>query len=67
MPGYPYLYKEQKIVGQGTPDALRFPPGYKNAPAPGYEIVPTDEARALVTYLLSLKLDYELPEAKFSE
>jgi len=31
-----------------------------DAPAAGYEIVPTTEAKSLVAYLLSLKKDYHL-------
>jgi hypothetical protein len=31
-----------------------------DAPPAGYKIVPTDDARSLVAYLLSLKKDYHL-------
>lgn len=65
MPPFRYLYRKQRIVGQGTPDALDFSllPG-EEPPEEGYEIVPTQEARDLVAYLLSLKRSaYELPEA----
>jgi cytochrome c oxidase cbb3-type subunit II len=34
---------------------------------PGYEVVPTEDAKALVAYLLSLKRDYPLPEAPEEE
>ena len=67
MPPFSYLYETRRVGEVPSSDALRFPPGYAMAPAEGYEIVPTDRARLLVDYLLSLKLDYELPEAKFSQ
>lgn len=67
MSPFSYLYKKQKIEGKPSPDALKFPPEYKHKPEEGYEIVPTERANNLVAYLLSLKLDYELPEAKFEE
>lgn len=67
MPPFAFLYKEQPIMGLGSPDALVFEPGSEYAPAEGYEIVPTERAEALVAYLLSLKFGYELPEAKMVE
>jgi cytochrome c oxidase cbb3-type subunit II len=65
MPPFEYLYKKQKIKGEPSPKALRFPPDYPNRPETGFEIVPTERAEQLVSYLLHLKLDYELPESKF--
>jgi cytochrome c oxidase cbb3-type subunit 2 len=62
MPAYPFLYRVQKIQGEGSPDALDLEPA--DAPPPGHEIVPTQQAKELVAYLLSLKQDYSLPEAK---
>jgi len=67
MPPFAYLYRKQKIKDVPTPDALVFPEEYKRKPEEGYEIVPTDRARKLVAYIMSLKLDYELPESKFVE
>ncbi len=67
MPPFAYLYETRPIGETPSVDALRFPPGYAKAPPLGYEVVPTERARLLVDYLLSLKLDYELPEAKFSQ
>ena len=67
MPPFAYLFEQQKIGDAPSPEALKFPPGYKKRPAEGYETVPTDRARQLVAYLLSLKLDYELPESRFSQ
>ena len=62
MPSFRYLYRVQKISGQPSKNALTGLRG-PHAPAPGYEVVPTEEATALVAYLLSLKRDYPLPEA----
>jgi cytochrome c oxidase cbb3-type subunit II len=62
MPPYRFLYKKQKIVGKPSPNALKL--GRKTAPKAGYEIVPTQEAQALVAYLMSLNKDYSLPEAR---
>jgi cytochrome c oxidase cbb3-type subunit 2 len=67
MPPFAYLYEYREIDGEPSPDAVPIPPDSPYAPAEGYEIVPTKDAKALVDYLLSLKIDYELPEAKFTE
>ena len=67
MPRYPFLYEERKIEKSPSVNALQFEADSKYAPRDGYEIVPTQRAEALVDYLLSLKLDYSLPEAKIIE
>lgn len=61
MPAYRWLFREQKIAGQAANNALKLEGPEK--PRPGYEIVPTAEGESLVGYLLSLKRDYNLPEA----
>ncbi|MFT4901447.1 MAG: cytochrome c oxidase cbb3-type subunit 2 [Lentimonas sp.] len=63
MPPFAFLYDVREIDGSPAADALKFPPNSKYAPEAGYEVVPTRRAKALVEYLLSLKLDYSLPEA----
>ena len=63
MPSYRYLYQNRKIVGQQSAQAVSGLTG-PYAPKPGYEIVPSEDARLLVAYLLSLKRDYTLPEAE---
>jgi cytochrome c oxidase cbb3-type subunit 2 len=63
MPSYRFLYHYRKIVGQPSANAITGLAG-PYAPKPGYEIVPSEEARVLVAYLLSLKRDYPLPEAE---
>ncbi|MGE9295272.1 MAG: cbb3-type cytochrome c oxidase subunit II [Puniceicoccales bacterium] len=68
MPPFRYLYRVQKIGAAPSPNALTIPDTFPNdQPKPGYEIVPTERAEQLVAYLLSLKLDYELPESRFAE
>lgn len=58
MPAYRFLFIKQKISGAPSVDALALTG--EDAPPAGYEIVPTDEARSLVAYLLSLKKGYHL-------
>ncbi|HEY8932612.1 MAG TPA: cbb3-type cytochrome c oxidase subunit II [Rariglobus sp.] len=50
-PPYRFLFEEKKVLGNRSREALPF-----ESPA-GTEIVPSAEARALVSYLLSLKKD----------
>jgi cbb3-type cytochrome oxidase cytochrome c subunit len=65
MPPYRFLFEKRKMMGR-TPssDALQFTDGA--TPTEGYEIVPTDDARSLVAYLLSLRADVPLFEAPMS-
>ena len=67
MPPYGFLYEVREIENAPSSNALQFPPGSEFAPEPGYEVVPTRRAEALVAYLLSLKVDYSLPEAPIPE
>jgi cytochrome c oxidase cbb3-type subunit 2 len=62
MPSCKFLFIKRKISGVPSADAvvLQDP----DAPPPGFEIVPTPEARELVAYLLSLKNGYDLPDEK---
>lgn len=61
MPPYPFLYQKRKIENTPSLKALQ-----TSDPLPqNYEVIPTPEAEALAAYLLSLTLDYELPEAPF--
>lgn len=61
MPPFPFLFEQRNASGPPSAEALKLTGEF--APPPGDEIVPTEEARALVTYLLSLKADAPLPEA----
>lgn len=64
MPPYRFLFEKRKIKQAASSDALVL--DGELAAEPGYEIVPTDEARALVAYLLSLKSDVPLFDAPFT-
>jgi cytochrome c oxidase cbb3-type subunit 2 len=65
MPSYKFLFDVQKIGDAPSPDALMNLPK-DAAPADGYEVVPTAEAKELVAYLLSLRADVPLYEAPFT-
>lgn len=58
MPPYRFLFEKRRIERAPSMDALALPP--EIAPAPGYEIVPKPEAKALAAYLTSLKADAPL-------
>ena len=58
MPPYRFLFEKRRIERSRSPEALALPP--ELAPEPGYEIVPTPRAKALVAYLLSLRSDEPL-------
>jgi cytochrome c oxidase cbb3-type subunit 2 len=60
MPAYRFLFIERKISGLPSADALDLTGD--DVPPAGKEIVPTDSARSLVAYLLSLKKNYHLPD-----
>lgn len=62
MPSFRYLYQVRAIQGQPSADAVQGLTG-PYAPKPGFEVVPTQDAKILVAYLLSLKRNYPLPEA----
>lgn len=64
MPSFSFLYEVRRIDSETGPhpEALRLPP--TSAPPAGYEVIPTRRAHALVAYLLSLRLDYDLPEVR---
>ncbi len=68
MPRYAFLYETRAVInGTASVNALQFDAASANAPAAGYEVVPTPRADALVEYLLSLQLNYSLPEAPIPE
>lgn len=58
MPPYRFLFEKRKIGRVPSPDALKL-----DAIEAGYEVVPTDDAKALAAYLLSLRADVPLFEA----
>lgn len=60
-PPHPFLFEKHKVTGQPSDQALDVDT------CEGYEIVPGSDARALVSYLMSLKKDQAVPPAlKFS-
>lgn len=61
MPPYGFLFRTQPIIGAPSPDALKLVTPY--APGEGYEVLPTQDALALVAYLDSLRADVGLFEA----
>jgi cbb3-type cytochrome oxidase cytochrome c subunit len=64
MPPFRYLFETEKIGDAPSPDALSLPAEF--APPAGYEVVPTDDAKKLVAYLLSLHADVPLYDAPFT-
>jgi cbb3-type cytochrome oxidase cytochrome c subunit len=64
MPPFRFLFETRKISGAPSPDALNLPK--ELAPPAGYEVVPTDDAKNLVAYLLSLRADVPLYDAPFT-
>ena len=61
MPSYSFLYETREVIGQASDKALKLDGEY--AVEEGYEVVPSVKAESLVAYMLSLKVDYDLPEA----
>jgi len=55
MPPYRFLFEKRKIGREPSPNALRLTGEF--APERDCEIVPTDQAKALAAYLISLRAD----------
>lgn len=64
MPPFRFLFVKEKIGDAPSPDALKLTGDL--APPAGYEIVPTEDAKNLVAYLLSLRADVPLHDAPFT-
>jgi cbb3-type cytochrome oxidase cytochrome c subunit len=63
MPPFHFLFEvRKKINGQSSSDALKFP----ETRLSNNEVIPTDDAKNLVAYLLSLRSDVPLYEAPFT-
>lgn len=62
MPAYKFLYEKHQISGERSADALAL--AGPEAPPPGWEIVPTYDAKCLVAYLMSLDQSHPLKEVK---
>ncbi len=67
MPSFRFLYEVRPVGSKPDKLVVNIPNGHPSAPPPGYEVVPTAEGEALVEYLLSLRVDYSLPEAQLPE
>jgi cytochrome c oxidase cbb3-type subunit 2 len=63
-PNYRFLFQERDVAGEPSPHAVQLTGTRAAAPGVGREIVPTDRARALVAYLLSLNNAYDYPESR---
>jgi cytochrome c oxidase cbb3-type subunit 2 len=63
MPAYKFLFEQRSTEGRQPSDYALHLTG-SLAPAAGTEVVPTAQARALVSYLLGLNQTYEYPEAR---
>ncbi|HVW20687.1 MAG TPA: cbb3-type cytochrome c oxidase subunit II [Opitutaceae bacterium] len=59
MPAYAFLFEKERIQGQLSSHALDV-----SGVEPGWQVVATPRAEALVSYLLSLSSPYDYPEAK---
>lgn len=64
MPPYRFLFAKQRIGAKPSPEALQFAAEF--AAPDGYEIVPTEDARALAAYLVSLRVAAPLFEGPFT-
>jgi len=56
-PSFRFMFEEREVKGNVSEDALQFGNEYTTA------FIPTDDAKALVSYLLSLKKDQTVPAA----
>lgn len=56
-PSHPFLFEKREVKGQLSADRLPI------SAEPGFEWVPKPEARALVSYLMSLRKDHPVPPA----
>jgi cytochrome c oxidase cbb3-type subunit 2 len=61
-PSYRFLFETRRVVGEPSAQAVKLT-GNLAAPA-GHEVVPSERARSLVTYLLSLNTAYDYPESR---
>jgi cbb3-type cytochrome oxidase cytochrome c subunit len=62
MPSYRFLYQTRRISDAPSAEALHLTGS--DAPADGWEIVPTFDARCLVAYLMSLNQSHPLKEVR---
>jgi cytochrome c oxidase cbb3-type subunit 2 len=60
MPGFPFLFTEQTTPSSPGQKAINLPPAYAK---PGVTVLPTQDARDLVAYLLALDHTYAVIES----
>jgi cbb3-type cytochrome oxidase cytochrome c subunit len=66
MPPFRHLFETRKKVGgEFSPEALNLPKEF--APGGDYEVVPTEDAKKLAAYLMSLHADVPLYDAPFTQ
>jgi cytochrome c oxidase cbb3-type subunit 2 len=64
MPAFPFLFTETTGPTPAVEKAVNLPPAYAKT---GMSVVPTQEAKDLVAYLLSLDHTYPVLQAKASQ
>ena len=62
MPAYQFLYEKRRVSGERSADALRL--SGDDAPASGWEVVPTYDAKCLAAYLMARDQSHSLKEVK---
>ena len=62
MPSYRFLYEKHRIRDARSADALQLTGS--DAPAEGWEIVPSFDAKCLVAYLMSLNQSHPLKDVR---
>jgi cytochrome c oxidase cbb3-type subunit II len=62
MPAYRFLFDKRPVSGERSADALQLTGA--DAPPPGWEVVPSYDAKCLVAYLMSLDQSHPLKEVK---
>ena len=62
MPAYQFLYETRRIGGERSADALQLTGA--DAPADGWEVVPSYDAKCLVAYLMAQDQTHPLKEVR---
>jgi cbb3-type cytochrome oxidase cytochrome c subunit len=62
MPAYRFLYEKRRIGGERSADALQL--SGADAPAQGWEVVPSYDAKCLVAYLMGLNQSHPLKDVR---
>lgn len=62
MPSYRFLYRKRRITGERSAEALQL--SGSDAPAAGWEVVPTFDAKCVVAYLMGLNQSHPLKEVR---